>query len=713
MLISNPKKAVNKTFFGFAMSGFFWLSMNLLTNLSADPTYSLLFARMGAIAGVMTGYSFLVFCLSYANDPRLNKSFLTKLGIVPIVILFLTLTPLNISSIDAYGKNANTGPLYLLLVPAVLFYFAYGLIILYKLNKHATEIQRARLKYIFWGTVIAAIPGVIANGLLPMLGRDSASFYGPNVVVILAFFMTIAITKFGLLDIRLVAVRSLVYLFAITTLAVLFVVGVFAVSALLAGDDSISVSLQAAYIILALSLSFAFQPIKGYFNRISNKYFYMDAYDPQVFLDELNKALLTNIDVMALVKSAAWVIEHNLKVDHVAIVLRATAYEKQRIVVYPDPPQKFKDIDYDSISDIGSMMKKRMIVVSELEDSDAILHSTFAQNNIGLMTKLSPAIKHDTQGVGFMVLSNKRSGNVFTKSDVDILRIISSELVIAIQNALRFEEIEKFNVTLQQKIDDATKELQRTNEKLKALDEAKDDFISMASHQLRTPLTSIKGYVSMILEGDAGEINDQQRRFLSQAFTSSQRMVYLIADLLNVSRLKTGKFMIESIPTYLPELVETEISQLYETAAARGLELNFQKPSTFTTLNLDETKIRQVVMNFADNAIYYTPKGGRIDITLQETDLAVEFTVTDTGIGVPKAEQHHLFTKFYRAGNARKARPDGTGLGLFMAKKVIVAQGGSIIFRSEEGKGSTFGFTLPKAKLLPKVITSADEKVDK
>jgi len=114
---------------------------------------------------------------------------------------------------------------------------------------------------------------------------------------------------------------------------------------------------------------------------------------------------------------------------------------------------------------------------------------------------------------------------------------------------------------------------------------------------------------------------------------------------------------------------------------------------------LDETKTRQVIMNFADNAIYYTPNGGHISVNLVETTESVELTVVDDGLGVPKHDQHHMFTKFYRASNAKKARPDGTGLGLFMAKKVIIAQGGAIIFKSEEGKGSTFGFSFPKAKL--------------
>lgn len=269
-----------------------------------------------------------------------------------------------------------------------------------------------------------------------------------------------------------------------------------------------------------------------------------------------------------------------------------------------------------------------------------------------------------------------------------LLDKLSDSVGIAVDNKLLFEE----NIRV-------VRQLKFTNHKLQALDEAKDEFISMASHQLRTPLTSVKGYLSMVLEGDAGRLNPQQKKLLDQAFISSQRMVFLIADLLNVSRLKTGKFIIEAAPTNLAAIIQEEVDQLKETAEGRGLTLTYNRPEHFPLLMLDETKIRQVIMNFMDNAIYYTPAGGQITINLVENEKTVEFTVVDNGLGVPKSEQPHLFTKFYRAVNARKARPDGTGLGLFMAKKVVVAQNGSILFKSQEGKGSTFGFVFSKNKL--------------
>lgn len=276
------------------------------------------------------------------------------------------------------------------------------------------------------------------------------------------------------------------------------------------------------------------------------------------------------------------------------------------------------------------------------------------------------------------------------EADIDkaLLERVGEAVGVALDNKMLFEENQR--VALQ---------LRKSNAKLKALDEAKDEFISMASHQLRTPLTAVKGYLSMVLDGDVGPVKKNEKEMIQHAFDGAQRMVYLIADLLNVSRMQTGKFVIENQPSHLPEVVETEIAQLKEQIDNREITLTYDKPEHFPTLNLDETKVRQVIMNFLDNALYYTPKGGKVDIALQATDDSVTFGVTDNGVGVPKAVQHHLFSKFYRADNARKMRPDGTGLGLYMAKKVVVAQGGAIIFKSEEGKGSTFGFSFPRKGL--------------
>jgi len=225
----------------------------------------------------------------------------------------------------------------------------------------------------------------------------------------------------------------------------------------------------------------------------------------------------------------------------------------------------------------------------------------------------------------------------------------------------------------------------------------------MTSHQLRTPLTTIKGYISMLLDGDGGELTAMQRKMLGEAFNSTQRMSYLIGDFLNISRLQTGRFELQKSNVNLAEILDEEIVQLQASARSRSLTLKYDKPEFFPVEQVDEDKIRQVMMNFIDNAIYYSPPNTTITILLNSSSDSITFKVVDQGIGVPAEEKHKLFAKFYRAPNAVRQRPDGTGIGLYMAKKVVVAHEGAILFDSKEGKGSTFGFVLPRLKVNTKV----------
>jgi signal transduction histidine kinase len=296
--------------------------------------------------------------------------------------------------------------------------------------------------------------------------------------------------------------------------------------------------------------------------------------------------------------------------------------------------------------------------------------------------------------IGFAFLGPKRTG-VFTSYDIGMVFDIKDELAIALQNAASLEAVKELNATLQQRIDAATDELRKSNQQLRGLDVAKDEFVSMASHQLRTPLTSVKGYISMMLEGDAGKITKIQKQFLHEALTSSERMVHLINDFLNVSRVQTGKFMIERHKVDMAKLLRQEVRALQSTAESRDMRLILELPSVPVVINVDEGKIRQVVMNFIDNALFYSRPDTDIRVTLQATSKDVRVQVIDQGIGVPVSQQSHLFAKFFRADNARMQRPDGTGVGLYLAKMVIDGHGGKILFASKENVGSTFGFALP------------------
>ncbi len=574
-------------------------------------------------------------------------------------------------------------------------------------DKTVSQATKTQSKLMVFGFTISILGGIIASTLLPYFTGDyGTARLGPMFMVFFVGFTSYAIIKHKLFDIKLAVARTIGYFLSVLSVALLFASSAFLAINFLTDDElKVTAEQQVLFTIVAVVLAFVFQPVKNFFDKLSNSIFYRDAYDPQEFLDELNKVLVTKVDVEPLLNETVGVIKSHLKSEFCAFSIRKTQYMENRLI---GDDKSIEAKELETIGKLTSHIHTSVIVADELEVDNEELKDLLQKNDIAAVARLVTTVEYDVEGVGYLMLGVKRNGSPYGRQDIKMVEIIANELVIAIQNALRFEEIEEFNVTLQEKIDEATKKLRHTNKKLEEMDETKDEFISMASHQLRTPLTSVKGYLSMVLEGDAGEIKPMQERLLSQAYTSSQRMVYLIADLLNVSRLRTGKFVIEPIRTNLATIVEGEVSQLKETAASRKLELVYEKPQKFPDLMLDETKVRQVVMNFIDNAIYYTPAGGTITVELKDKKDAIEYTVTDTGMGVPKIDQQHLFTKFYRAGNARKARPDGTGLGLFMAKKVIIEQGGAVIFKSKEGEGSTFGFTFPKDKLTPKETVKKD-----
>ena len=268
---------------------------------------------------------------------------------------------------------------------------------------------------------------------------------------------------------------------------------------------------------------------------------------------------------------------------------------------------------------------------------------------------------------------------------------------------------QQFQQQLTQAVDHATRQLRASNRRLRELDAAKDEFVSMASHQLRTPLTSVKGYISMVLEGDAGEINATQRTFLTEAFTSSERMVQLIGNFLNVSRIRTGNFTIDFRLGDVAALVAQSIESIQLIAERHHLRVDYQQRGVIPPLLIDENKLRQVIVNYIDNAIYYSPGADVITVRLYRKDGWVVCTVQDHGIGVPQGEQRKIFTKFFRAHNAQLQRPDGTGIGLFLAKKIVLGHHGELIFHSREGQGSTFGFRLPIDRLTPHSSTLPNE----
>lgn len=681
-----------------------WTTLNYLTNHVDSYEAQLLVNRLSFASALILVISVWTFSIYFPRKIKNHPIQRMAALLTALPIFFLMITSSYMVGAVNYDANRGvtdvvSGPLFPLYTIGLILFLTFLVKNFYNSYKSKTNdsLGRQQIIYTAAGIIFTFVWSLVTATLWPMITGDWAvsklSIIGS---LFLGSFIGIAIIKHKLFDIRLIVARSMGYILSLGLLGVIASFILFVASGYLERLGLDNNFLRLFYVVVAIVLAIVYQPTKRFFDKVTNKLFYRDAYDTKELLDSFNQAIVSTIELEKLLAKSAGVIEQYLRPEFCAFALLD---EHGNIRVLHAQNSKVTDKLVDQMRGYIAKDKNKIVLTDMLETGQTDLKALLGQEDIAVVARITKS--SNAEGVGYMILGNKKSGTIYNSQDTDNMEIVTNELAIAIENALQYEEIQNFAKTLEGKVEEATRDLRKANEKLKQLDQTKDDFISMASHQLRTPLTSVKGYVSMVLEGDTGKITSKQRELLDQAFVSSQRMVYLIADLLNVSRLRTGKFIIEAKPTNLADVVEGEIKQLIETAKGRNLELTYTKPKSFPTLMLDDTKIRQVIMNFADNAIYYTPSGGHIKVGLEDKGETVEFTVTDDGLGVPKSEQHHLFNKFYRASNAKKARPDGTGLGLFMAKKVIVAQGGAIIFTTQEGKGSTFGFSFAKKPLLP------------
>jgi signal transduction histidine kinase len=692
VLLRDMRALGNKAFTLLSSSLAFWAALTFAFDVFPDFFQNIYTVRATMFFVVLQNCFFPLFTRSLLGKPLVRTKRLVAYIVLSIVTAALMLlTPSMFSELAAnkaggYYPVAQPGMLLFVIHAAISITFGFKYLL--RRLRQTSGTRHQQLIFILIASVVLWGVVPVTNFALSIsLQSTFYAKYTPLFTLAFSSLIVYAIVKHRLFNVRLAIARTISYVLLLLTLASVYALIIFGLARVFFGTSNVTFIQNAVYVTLAMFLAFTFDPLRRFFSRLTNKFFFQDIYNTDLILDKLSNVLVHSTSVSDLAHRSLKTLNAALRADAAAIVAMDKKTGKVTKVVGIGSRRLHIE---DLVADIA-VTKQRLLVLDEINESGGQLARDMQSADIAVIDRMETS----RERIGYIVFGYKSDGGVYTDQDLDLIQIAADELAVAIQNALRFEEISHFNETLQGQVREATGELRESNKKLKSLDEAKDEFISMASHQLRTPLTSVKGYLSMVLEGDAGKLNPTQHQLLEQAFASAQRMVYLISDFLNVSRLQTGKFTIERTPVILSNVVQQEVNQLKSTAESRNLTLECNVPSNFPVLQLDESKLRQAIMNFIDNAIFYSRPGGVIKVDLIKTGADLALTVQDSGIGVPMSERHHLFTKFYRATNARTARPDGTGIGLFMAKKVVVAHGGSIIFNSVEGKGSTFGFRLP------------------
>lgn len=285
--------------------------------------------------------------------------------------------------------------------------------------------------------------------------------------------------------------------------------------------------------------------------------------------------------------------------------------------------------------------------------------------------QLTVPIQRDGRVIGVITLEHEGDQG-FEADDIMFMERLADRAIVAIENARLYEAVQAAN-------------------------DAKSEFVSLVTHELRIPLTSIRGYTDLLLKEMAGPLNDSQRQFLGTVRRNLDRMGVLIRDLSDINRMESGRMHFESAPFALQQVLRNVVGDLRETIEARQQELTLTLPEADVIVVADRTRVAQIAANLLSNANKYTADGGQIEMRLRQEGGMAHVDVVDNGLGIDDADQARLFTQFFRGEAAAVREQTGWGLGLSIVKKLVEAQGGDVSFCSEPGVGSTFSFTVPLA----------------
>lgn len=691
----NNRRSATTILFSVLTVAFAGVSLsNYLAVQSVDPSIAIFWVRFNMVCASIVISMVFIFIHTYPGEHiRLPRKIFYPALIWMGILAILSSTPLVFEKavISAKGLNPVPGPGIALFALSLVINIGLGFFFLIKKYRSSTGILRNQIQFLIFGLVSTVVVLSFTNFVLVLILKDtSLTNVGISSILIFVGATTYAIVKHRLLDIRLVVARAVAYALLVTIIATFFTGSTVLITSLLL-KQSTNIEQILIYAVLTLIVAFVFQPLRNFFEKVTDKIFFKQDYDFNGLLSSLTKVMAEKILIDDIAHSLLTKIIEEIRITRGAFVLtdggKIFVSETQG---YKEEP-KFSEKDVFSIQALD-----KNLVFEEVEEGPA--KELMRKLDVTIVIPLKTQVDH----VGILLLGEKASGEIYSAKDIKVLEIFSPEAAISFENAKSVEKIRRFNITLKEQVERATHELKNANEQLKSLDKLKDEFLSIASHDLRTPMTAIRSYLWMVLNGRAGEIkNPTMKRYLDITYSSSERMIALINDLLNVSRIEAGRVEMNFEEAALKPIVDQVFAEIMSKASEKAIELKYDGVPKLPLVVIDKQRFPEILQNLVGNAIKFTKEKGTITISAKPSEERgfVEISVKDNGVGLSKEDQEKLFRKYGRLDSSYTAAASsgGTGLGLYITKNYVELHGGRIWVESEIGKGTTFKFTLHAA----------------
>lgn len=710
-------KHLGKIFLALTISIIAWVLFAYLGFYASSTGMAVIFYRLN-FAAVMAFLTIAFFFVKNFPEPTRVSSVLSAsiflMGFIFAILSALTGLIIQSSSLASWGAEIifGNGKHYYYGAAIVITFIA--LLITFKKYYRLTSPEKFRVQYVILGISLFAASNIIFNVAIPLVFNGiQLSLIGDYSIIIFLIFTATAIIKHQLFHIKYVLTQTLIVILSL--LLLLQIIGSTAVF-----EYVWKSILFVGFIILGYLLNKSIIREFRYQQELKQK-----ITDATAALAEKNRNLST-------LQKISFSISTDLDLAHTCqtIVDSITAdlsYPGGALaLVTPDG----KRIEVQAVSTVPALetlsraLKRPLHGIGQDLNIDAkeINFTTRCalekREQIGpsLAAFISPPVPHrladltqktaraeavvampiivKNKVLGVLLFGLAKATDELGEEELLLMRTFTAQAGLAISNAQLFAEQQQFSAKLKSEVAKATHDLRAANENLRKLDQAKSEFISIASHQLRTPLTAIKGFSSMLLEGSFGKLTKIQADPLAKIMESSNRLVQIVNDVLNISRMEMDRLRLAVDKQDFAALAKGVIEEFKYNADHKQLKLEFTVKGKPRPIQCDRDLIRQVMLNYVDNAIKYT-HAGTIKSELLFAKDKIIFTVNDHGIGISKEEKSQLFEKFFRSPEAVKIRPDGTGIGLFIARRIIEEHGGKVWVESPGvGKGSTFGFEL-------------------